>query len=154
MLPAFNSLCCVLNSIPVHTIEHSLPRSWVDSTFKEKLGRTTQCSPLAQWWRMLLLRRCIGRGPGVEPASLPFWVIFITYTYMWDGTLPTLEHGFVNSNLVQYLLQTDIQKRTENIQWQIQTLHRDFFTWKPKLGKPAYIILIHLCYIVYNTIYI
>ena len=32
----------------------------------------------------------------------------------------------VNPNLVQYLLQTDIQKRTEKIQWQIQTLHRDF----------------------------
>ena len=32
----------------------------------------------------------------------------------------------VNSNLVQYLLQTDIQKRTEKMQCQIQTLHRDF----------------------------
>ena len=37
----------------------------------------------------------------------------------------------VNSNLVQYLLQTDIKKRTEKIQWQIQTLHRDF-----SLGNP------------------
>jgi hypothetical protein len=60
----------------------------------------------------------------------------------------------VNSNLVQYLLQTDIQKRTENIQWQIQTLHRDFSPGNPNREKPAYIILIHLCYIVYNTIYI
>jgi hypothetical protein len=38
---------------------------------------------------------------------------------------------FVNSNLVQYLLQTDIQKRTEKIQWQIQTLHRDFSPGNP-----------------------
>jgi hypothetical protein len=37
----------------------------------------------------------------------------------------------VNSNLVQYLLQTNIQKRTKKIQWQIQTLHRDF-----SLGNP------------------
>jgi hypothetical protein len=37
----------------------------------------------------------------------------------------------VNSNLVQYLLQTDIQKRTEKIQWQIQTLHRDFSPENP-----------------------
>jgi hypothetical protein len=50
----------------------------------------------------------------------------------------------VNSNLVQYLLQTDIQKRTEKIQWQTQTLHRDFSPEKPKPGKPAYIILIHI----------
>jgi hypothetical protein len=39
--------------------------------------------------------------------------------------------GCVNSNLVQYLLQTDIQKRTEKIQWQIQTLHRDFSPGNP-----------------------
>jgi hypothetical protein len=37
----------------------------------------------------------------------------------------------VNSNLVQYLLQTDIQRRTEKIQWQIQTLHRDFSPENP-----------------------
>src|ERR1700722_11726134 len=37
----------------------------------------------------------------------------------------------VNPNLVQYLLQTDIQKRAENIQWQIQTLHRDFSSGNP-----------------------
>jgi hypothetical protein len=37
----------------------------------------------------------------------------------------------VNSNLVQYLLQTDIQKRTEKMQWQIQTLHRDFSPGNP-----------------------
>jgi hypothetical protein len=37
----------------------------------------------------------------------------------------------VNSNLVQYLLQTDIQKRTEKIQWKIQTLHRDFSPGNP-----------------------
>jgi hypothetical protein len=37
----------------------------------------------------------------------------------------------VNSNLVQYLLQTDIQKRTKKIQWQIQTLHRDFSPGNP-----------------------
>jgi hypothetical protein len=41
----------------------------------------------------------------------------------------------VNSNLVQYLLQIDIQKRTENIQWKIQTLHRDFSP-----GNPNYIL--------------
>jgi hypothetical protein len=41
------------------------------------------------------------------------------------------EHINVNSNLVQYLLQTDIQKRTEKIQWQIQTLHRDFSPGNP-----------------------
>ena len=40
-------------------------------------------------------------------------------------------HFFVNSNLVQYLLQTDIQKRTKKIQWQIQTLHRDFSPRNP-----------------------
>jgi hypothetical protein len=39
--------------------------------------------------------------------------------------------GIVNSNLVQYLLQTDIQKRIEKIQWQIQTLHRDFSPGNP-----------------------
>jgi hypothetical protein len=39
--------------------------------------------------------------------------------------------SIVNSNLVQYLLQTDIQKRTEKIQWQIQTLHRDFSPGNP-----------------------
>jgi hypothetical protein len=44
---------------------------------------------------------------------------------------PWLVIADVNSNLVQYLLQTDIQKRTEKIQWQIQTLHRDF-----SLGNP------------------
>jgi hypothetical protein len=33
----------------------------------------------------------------------------------------------VNSNLVQYL-----QKRTENIQWQMKTLHRDFSPGNPK----------------------
>jgi hypothetical protein len=37
----------------------------------------------------------------------------------------------VNSNLVQYLLQTDIQKRTEKMQWKIQTLHRDFSPGNP-----------------------
>ena len=37
----------------------------------------------------------------------------------------------VNSNLVQYLLQTDIQKRIEKIQWQIQTFHRDFSPGNP-----------------------
>jgi hypothetical protein len=40
-------------------------------------------------------------------------------------------HKVVNPNLVQYLLQTDIQKRTEKIQWQIQTLHRDFSPGNP-----------------------
>jgi hypothetical protein len=42
------------------------------------VGWTTQCSLLAQRWQMLLLRHCIGGGPGVEPAGLPFWVIVIT----------------------------------------------------------------------------
>jgi hypothetical protein len=37
----------------------------------------------------------------------------------------------INSNLVQYLLQNDIQKRTEKIQWKIQTLHRDFSPGNP-----------------------
>jgi hypothetical protein len=46
-------------------------------------------------------------------------------------SLITHEEPFVNSNLVQYLLQTDIQKRTEKIQWQIQTLHRDFSPGNP-----------------------
>ena len=45
--------------------------------------------------------------------------------------VPTHQLLVVNSNLVQYLLQTDIQKRTENIQWQIQTLHRDFSPGNP-----------------------
>jgi hypothetical protein len=40
-------------------------------------------------------------------------------------------HGHVNSNLVQYLLQTDIQKRTEKIQWKIKTLHRDISPGNP-----------------------
>jgi hypothetical protein len=44
---------------------------------------------------------------------------------------PVHENKIVNSNLVQYLLQTDIQKRTEKIQWQIQTLHRDFSPGNP-----------------------
>jgi hypothetical protein len=43
----------------------------------------------------------------------------------------TMAYKFVNSNLVQYLLQIDIQKRTEKIQWQIQTLHRDFSPGNP-----------------------
>jgi hypothetical protein len=54
-----------------------------------------------------------------------------------------INDNIVNSNLVQYLLQTDIQKRTEKIQWKTQTLHRDFSPGNPKLGKPAYIIFIH-----------
>jgi hypothetical protein len=32
----------------------------------------------------------------------------------------------VDSNLLQCLLQTDIQKITKKIQWKIQTLHKDF----------------------------
>jgi hypothetical protein len=44
---------------------------------------------------------------------------------------PCLFVEYVNSNLVQYLLQTDIQKRTEKIQWKIQTLHRDFSPGNP-----------------------
>jgi hypothetical protein len=47
----------------------------------------------------------------------------------WVATDIHLDH--VNSNLVQYLLQTDIQKRTEKMQWQIQTLHRDFSPGNP-----------------------
>jgi hypothetical protein len=38
---------------------------------------------------------------------------------------------YVDSNLVQYLLQTDIQKRIEKIQWKIQTLHIDFSPGNP-----------------------
>jgi len=38
---------------------------------------------------------------------------------------------FCKSNLVQYLLQTNIKKRTENIQWQIQKLHRYFSPGNP-----------------------
>jgi hypothetical protein len=45
--------------------------------------------------------------------------------------LAQYEDEVVNSNLVQYLLQTNIQKRTEKIQWQIQTLHRDFSPGNP-----------------------
>jgi hypothetical protein len=45
---------------------------------------------------------------------------------MWMAESSYKELYNVNSNLVQYLLQTDIQKRTEKIQWPIQTLHRDF----------------------------
>ena len=51
----------------------------------------------------------------------------------------------VNYNLVQYLLQIDIQKRTEKIQWQIQTLHRDFSPGNPNQENQhilyAYIVL-------------
>jgi hypothetical protein len=47
------------------------------------------------------------------------------------GSKNAKNHAIVNSNLVQYLLQTDIQKRTEKIQWQIQTLHRDFSPGNP-----------------------
>jgi hypothetical protein len=48
--------------------------------------RNTQCSSLSQLWQLLLLRRYIGGGLGVEPAGLPFWVIVITmYIYMeWN----------------------------------------------------------------------
>jgi hypothetical protein len=55
----------------------------------------------------------------------------INFTLLKD--LPHVKHWWetVNSNLVQYLLQTDIQKRTEKIQWQIQTLHRDFSPGNP-----------------------
>jgi hypothetical protein len=52
-------------------------------------------------------------------------------------------HLYVNSNLVQYLLQIDIQKRTEKIQWKIQTLHKDFSPGNPNWEKPTYIIFIH-----------
>jgi hypothetical protein len=62
--------------------------------------------------------------------------------------------GSVNSNLVQYLLQTDIQKRTEKIQWQIQTLHRDFSPGNPNRENQHILYSYTLCYIVYNTIYI
>jgi hypothetical protein len=52
-----------------------------------------------------------------------------------DAKLDNVAHNtskeIVNSNLVQYLLQTDIQKRTEKMQWQIQTLHRDFSPGNP-----------------------
>jgi hypothetical protein len=37
----------------------------------------------------------------------------------------------VNYNLVQCLLYTNIHKRIENIQWKIQTLHRDFSPRNP-----------------------
>jgi hypothetical protein len=49
----------------------------------------------------------------------------------WKVFEDDLEVKSVNSNLVQYLLQTDIQKRTEKMQWQIQTLHRDFSPGNP-----------------------
>jgi hypothetical protein len=48
-----------------------------------------------------------------------------------NGEFEKILLEIVNSNLVQYLLQTDIQKRTEKIQWQIQTLHRDFSPGNP-----------------------
>jgi hypothetical protein len=48
----------------------------------------------------------------------------------WHDTFIKKEK-LVNSNLVQYLLQTDIQKRTKKIQWKIQTLHRDFSPGNP-----------------------
>ena len=50
---------------------------------------------------------------------------------LWASRMTPKDNTSVNSNLVQYLLQTVIQKRTEKIQWQIQTLHRDFSPGNP-----------------------
>jgi hypothetical protein len=54
-------------------------------------------------------------------------------TYLVHGWIHLfmVQVDYVNSNLVQYLLQIDIQKRTEKIQWQTQTLHRDFSPGNP-----------------------
>jgi hypothetical protein len=46
----------------------------------------------------------------------------------------------VNSNLVQYLLQTEKNRKYTMANTNIT---QRFFTWKPKPGKPAYIIFIH-----------
>jgi hypothetical protein len=50
---------------------------------------------LAQRWWLLLLKRCMGGGLGVEPMGLPFWVIVITIYNMWNGTSTSLEHLFI-----------------------------------------------------------
>jgi hypothetical protein len=47
----------------------------------------------------------------------------------------------VNSNLVQYLLQTEKNRKDTMANTNIT---QRFFTWKPKPGKPTYIILIHI----------
>ena len=90
-------------------------------------------------------------GPGVSLFSsfLTFLAFNVTNNEILLSQpcrlfLMTYFVNYVNSNLVQYLLQTDIQKRTEKIQWQIQTLHRDFSPGNPNREKPTYIILIHI----------
>ena len=47
----------------------------------------------------------------------------------------SLDNLFVNSNLVKYLLQIDIQKITEKIQWKIQTLNTEIFPLETQTGK-------------------
>jgi hypothetical protein len=61
-----------------------------------------------------------------------------------------LSATLVNSNLVQYLLQTNIQKRKDTMA--NTNITQRFFTWKPKLGKPAYIIFIH-CFTLFTIQY-
>jgi hypothetical protein len=65
----------------------------------------------------------------VDDCFISHNVMFPLTTGLYNG-IHFLVIG-VNSNLVQYLLQTDIQKRTEKIQWKIQTLHRDFSPGNP-----------------------
>jgi hypothetical protein len=58
----------------------------------------------------------------------------------------------VNSNLVQYLLQTNIKKRTKKIQWQIQTLHRDFSPGNPN-RENQYILYSYPCVTLFTIQY-
>jgi hypothetical protein len=59
-------------------------------------------------------------------------------------TLPSCTSGGnVNSNLVQYLLQTDIQKKNRKDTMENTNITQRFFPWKPKPRKPTYSIFIH-----------
>ena len=102
------------------------------------LLRTTWLSLLFSYvFQVLCLYTHLIHYPWLEKHHLIFTLVRDTQHYghlsEHNGVLMYIVPWFflVNSNLVQYLLQTDIQKRTEKIQWKIQTLHRDFSPGNP-----------------------
>ena len=59
----------------------------------------------------------------------------------------------VNSNLVQYLLQTDIQKEQKRYNGKYKH-YTEIFHLETQTEKTSIYYIHTLCYIVYNTIYI
>jgi len=77
---------------------------------------------------------CVVFGhPSCQLSSRCVWAPCLVFT-----TTPLLG---VNSNLVQYLLQTYIQKKNRKDTMEITNITQRFFPWKPKPGKPSYSIL-------------